>query len=50
MTAGGFEQSIASLDVSIFSIESQTSIDDRRSLLAIQNAVRHWKNGYVYLE
>jgi hypothetical protein len=50
MTATTFDQSIASLDVSIFRIESQTSIEDRRSFLAIQNAVRLWKNEYVYLE
>jgi Methyltransferase domain len=50
MTATTFDQSIASLDVSIFRIESQTSIEDRRSFLAIQNAVRLWKNEYIYLE
>jgi len=48
MTA--FDQSITELDTSIFQIESQTSIDDRRSLLAIQNAVRQWKPKYSYLE
>ncbi len=50
MTATTFDQSIASLDVSIFQVESQTSVDDRRSFLAIQNAMRQWKKGYVYLE
>jgi hypothetical protein len=50
MTATAFDQSISSLDASIFRIESQTSLGDRRSLLAIQNAVRHWKSEYVYLE
>src|SRR5262249_59221053 len=45
-----FDRAIASLDVSLFQIESQTSIEDRRSLLAIQNAVRSWKRDYVYLE
>lgn len=45
-----FEQSIAALDVSIFAIDSQTSTDDRRSFLALQNAVRGAKNNYVYLE
>src|ERR1044072_44392 len=48
MTA--FDQSIAALDTSIFQIESQTSIDDRRSFLAIQNALRDWNRDYVYLE
>jgi hypothetical protein len=50
MTETTIDQSIAALDVSIFRIDSQTSIDDRRSFLAIQNAVRYWKNEYVYLE
>jgi hypothetical protein len=45
-----FDQSIATLDVSIFRIESQTSFADRWSLLAIQSAVRNWKKEYVYLE
>jgi len=45
-----FDQSIAALDVSMFRIESQTTIDDRRSFLAVQNAVRGWRHGYVYLE
>jgi hypothetical protein len=50
MTATAFDQCMASLDVSIFQIESQTSIDDRRSLMAIQNAIRDWRKEYVYLE
>jgi methyltransferase family protein len=50
MTTTAFDQSIAALDVSMFRIESQTSIDDRRSFLTIQNAVRGWKHNYVYLE
>jgi hypothetical protein len=50
MTATLFDQSIAALDASLFRVESQTSSDDRRSFLAIQNAVRHWKSEYVYLE
>jgi hypothetical protein len=50
MTVTAFDQSIAALDVSIFRIESQTFFEDRRSFLAIQNAVREWKKEYVYLE
>jgi hypothetical protein len=50
MTATDFDRSVAALDVSIFRIDSQTSIEDRRSFLAIQNAVRDWKSAYVYLE
>jgi hypothetical protein len=50
MTTTFFDQSIAALDVSIFRIESQTSLDDRRSFLEIQNAVRNWKKEYIYLE
>jgi hypothetical protein len=45
-----FDESIAALDVSIFAIGSATTPDDRRGLLAIQNAVRGLKNDYVYLE
>ena len=45
-----FDESIAALDVSIFKIGSATTPDDRRGLLAIQNAVRGLKNDYVYLE
>jgi hypothetical protein len=45
-----FDQSIAALDVAIFAIESQTFVDDRRSFLAIQDAVRRAKDDYVYLE
>jgi hypothetical protein len=48
--AASFDELIGRLDVSIFQIESQTSADDRRSFLAIQNAVRRWKGDYVYLE
>jgi len=44
------EQAITALDVSIFNIESQTTINDRRSFLALQAAVRQHNNGYVYLE
>ncbi len=50
MTAADFDRSVASLDMSIFRIDSETSFEDRRSFLAIQNAVRHWKATYVYLE
>ena len=45
-----FDRSVAALDVSIFRIESETTFEDRRSFLAIQNAVRNWKSEYVYLE
>lgn len=44
------DQSIAGLDTSIFRIHTQTSVDDQRSFLAVQNAVREWNPTYVYLE
>ena len=50
MNAAGFEQSIAALDISLFKVQSETTFDDRRSLLAIQNAVRAGRKDYVYLE
>ena len=50
MNAAGFEQSIAALDISLFKVQSETTFEDRRSLLAIQNAVRQGKKEYVYLE
>lgn len=49
----GFEGRIEALDVSLFdAIESQTGLDDRRSLLAVQRATRHLTGtaGYRYLE
>ena len=48
--AADFDRSVASLDVSIFKIQSQTSANDRRSFLAVHNAMRSWKSEYVYLE
>lgn len=44
------ETRIENLDLSLFALESQTSNDDRRSLLAVQKAVRSWRPGYAYLE
>ena len=44
------DTAIENLDLSIFKIESQTSPNDRRSLLALQKAVRKWKPGYAYFE
>ena len=45
-----FENALDRLDTSLFSrIESQTTEDDRRSLLAVQRAVRSQRD-YVYLE
>ena len=42
--------SINGLDISLFdAIPSQTTIDDRRSLLLLQSCVRNY-NDYVYLE
>ena len=51
MNAGSdFERALAELDMALFShIESQTTDDDRRSLLAVQRAVRT-QGTYVYLE
>ncbi len=37
-------------DVEIFRILSQTSVDDRRTLLSLQNVVRTHAPGYTYLE
>ncbi|MEO6327006.1 MAG: class I SAM-dependent methyltransferase [Thermoanaerobaculia bacterium] len=46
-----FSRRLARLDLSLFeSIESQTSENDRRSLLAIQEAVRERTSPYAYLE
>jgi hypothetical protein len=46
-----FESSIASLDISLFAaISSQTSSNDKRSLLAVQKAVCAINDGYTYLE
>lgn len=44
-----FESKLESLDISLFEkIESQTTDNDKKSLLAIQHAIR--KEPYVYLE
>lgn len=48
--AHSIDAMIDNLDLSVFKIESETSPDDRRSLLAVQKAVRSWKPGYTYLE
>jgi len=46
-----FENAIAGLDISLFSaIESQSTDDDKRSLLACQLAVRELRDPYIYLE
>ena len=46
-----FDRALASLDTRLFDrIESQTSTNDRRSLLACQLAVRTQRAPYVYLE
>lgn len=45
-----FEDAIAQLNTGLFQIETQTSDDDRRSLLAAQKAVRKSRDSYVYLE
>jgi hypothetical protein len=46
-----FERAIAALDLSLFQkIESQTTDDDKRSLLACQQAVRELRPSYNYLE
>ena len=50
MGAQTFATRVANLDVSLFQIESQTTLDDRRSFLAVHNAIRNVKDGYVYLE
>ena len=38
------------LDTSVFSVETQTTPQDRQSLLSIQAAVRNARDHYVYLE
>jgi len=46
-----FEQRVHHLDVSLFEkIDSQSTCEDRRSLLAIQRAVRNERGDFVYLE
>lgn len=46
-----FKERLDSLDISLFEkITSQTTDDDKRSLLAIQSAVREIAPNYVYLE
>lgn len=44
------EDIIRASDVSIFRVKSQTTIQDRRSLLDLQNIVRMFDERYVYLE
>jgi predicted O-methyltransferase YrrM len=46
-----FDQAIAALDLKLFEkIDSQSTEPDKRSLLALQNAVRELRPGYRYLE
>jgi hypothetical protein len=47
-----FDQAIAALDLKLFEkIDSQSTEQDKRSLLALQNAVRELRpDGYTYLE
>jgi len=50
-TGADFEKAIRELDAALYSvIPSQTSEEDKESLLTIQNAVRNSKDKYVYLE
>jgi hypothetical protein len=50
-TSNAFEQRISALDTSLFqSIPSESSDNDKRSLLACQNAMRGVRPGYGYLE
>lgn len=50
MTEIEFDRLIADLDDSIFKIESESWLEDRRSFLAVQNTVRSRLGRYVYLE
>lgn len=45
-----FAEPIQARDVSIFSILTAMSLEDKRSFLEIQNVVRSYKPGYIYLE
>ena len=46
-----FETMISSLDLELFNkIHSSTTAGDKRSLLAVQNAIRALKRPYTYLE
>jgi hypothetical protein len=46
-----FEEKLNKLEISVFDkIASQTTEDDKKSLLAIQNAVREIRPNYTYLE
>jgi alpha-maltose-1-phosphate synthase len=38
------------LDVSVFSVPSETSTRDKETLLVLQNIIRHYKSDYIYLE
>ena len=44
------ERMIESLDPAIFALESQTTVNDRISLLRLQRFVRHQAGSYRYLE
>lgn len=47
----GTESRIAQGDITLFDrIPSQTSVNDKKALLLVQNCVRQRKNPYVYLE
>ena len=46
-----FNERLNALDISLFDkIQSQSTDDDRRSLLACESAVGNLQNGYMYLE
>ena len=45
-----YSECLQMLDTTIFSVESQTSANDQKSLLLIQNMVRKLVPNYVYLE
>ena len=45
-----YDARIQARDVSIFSILTAMSSEDKRSFLEIQNVVRSYKPGYIYLE
>ncbi len=50
MIAPAFENLIENLNLSIFRLPSQTTDNDRISLLRVQRLMRNWKPGYTYLE
>lgn len=51
LSTPGFDDQLADLDIALFArIDAQLTADDKRSLLAVQHALRERTPDYVYLE